>query len=129
VVHPRCALRARRALPRRARAPNLPQRVPARGPIHGLLRPEARLGLRRELGILLQGTRCERPRGVRRRALRPPDVAPVSALREAGETSHFLFVGVLGGGMVHYDGFVYYLLAGLALYLMHAVSRLGNWNW
>ncbi len=45
------------------------------------------------------------------------------------KTSHFLFVGVLGGGMVHYDGFVYYLLAGLTLYLMHAVSRLGNWNW
>ncbi|CAM9835212.1 unnamed protein product [Scytosiphon promiscuus] len=45
------------------------------------------------------------------------------------KTSHFLFIGVFGGGMVHYDGFVYYLLAGFALYLAHAVSRLGNWNW
>lgn len=45
------------------------------------------------------------------------------------KSSHFLFVGVLGGGMVHYDGFVYYLLAGLALYVAHAVTRLGNWNW
>ncbi|CAM9603137.1 unnamed protein product [Hapterophycus canaliculatus] len=45
------------------------------------------------------------------------------------KTSHFLFIGVFGAGMVHYDGFVYYLLAGLALYLAHAVNRLGNWNW
>eukprot|EP00752_Nemacystus_decipiens_P001741 g1684.t1 len=45
------------------------------------------------------------------------------------KTSHFLFIGVFAGGLVHYDGFVYYLLAGFALYLMHAVSRLGNWNW
>lgn len=45
------------------------------------------------------------------------------------KTSHFLFIGVFGGGMVHYDGFVYYLLAGFALYLAHAVSRVGNWDW
>lgn len=45
------------------------------------------------------------------------------------KTSHFLFVGVFGAGMTHYDGFVHYLLAGFALYLAHAVSRLGNWDW
>lgn len=45
------------------------------------------------------------------------------------KTSHFLFIGVFAGGLVHYDGFIYYLLAGFTLYLMHAVSRLGNWNW
>lgn len=45
------------------------------------------------------------------------------------KTSHFLFIGVFGAGMVHYDGFVHYLLAGFVLYLVHAVSRLGNWNW
>lgn len=45
------------------------------------------------------------------------------------KTSHFLFVGVFGAGMAHYDGFVHYLLAGFVLYLVHAVSRLGNWNW
>ncbi|CAM9161669.1 unnamed protein product [Ectocarpus sp. 12 AP-2014] len=45
------------------------------------------------------------------------------------KTSHFLFIGVFGAGMVHYDGFVHYLLAGFVLYLVHAVYRLGNWNW
>lgn len=42
------------------------------------------------------------------------------------KTSHFLFVGVLAAGQVHYHGFVYYLLGGYTLYIAHVVSRLGN---
>lgn len=42
--------------------------------------------------------------------------------------SHYFFVGVFLCGMVHYDGFGFYLVGGFTLYLVHVVSRLDTWK-
>lgn len=45
------------------------------------------------------------------------------------KTTHFLSLGVLVGGIVHYNGFIFYLLAGASVYLAHAASRIDNFKW
>lgn len=44
------------------------------------------------------------------------------------KTSHYLFIAVIASAMVHYGGFVYYLVPGLTLYVVHMIRRLSNWK-